>query len=60
VGIPFLKLNIYPARNITTEVSTMTMITSHRSISRRRDFTINAAINTATMPGFAIDTDAFL
>ena len=38
----------------------MTTITSHRNISSGRDFTINAAIKTATMPGIAIDTDAFL
>ena len=36
------------------------MSTSHRNISRGRDFTIKAAINTATMPGNAMDMDAFL
>lgn len=38
----------------------MTMITSPRSISKGRDFTINAAINTAAIPSKAMDTDSFL
>ena len=44
----------YPALNITTDVYKITTITTQRKVSSGKDFTINAAISTATIPGMAM------
>ena len=45
---------------MTTAVYNITNITNHLNVSKGNDFTINAAINTATIEGIAIPMAAFL
>ena len=51
---------VNPECSITPEVYSMTTMTTHRSTSNGNDFTIKAAIATATIPGIAMATAAFL
>ncbi len=58
--VSLFYFNPHPALNITTAVYNITTITNHLSISNGKDFTIKAAINTATIDGMAIPIAAFL